>query len=125
MKKIIILFMMLNLSIFAEWNIKKSQTNDNMKSVLIEEKEKQSTGLIIVSTNFDGNLSLVYVANLALEKLENSKVFADFNYGYSKESDKYVAIKTIPNGIVTLENSSEEELIKSIESFNKSEFNLE
>lgn len=117
--------MMLNLSIFAEWNIKKSQTNDNMKSVLIEEKEKQSTGLIIVSTNFDGNLSLVYVANLALEKLENSKVFADFNYGYSKESDKYVAIKTIPNGIVTLENSSEEELIKSIESFNKSEFNLE
>jgi len=125
MKKLIIIFLILNFSIFAEWTIKKSQTNDNMRSILIEDKEKQSSGLIIVSTNFDGNLSLVYVANLALEKLENQKTFETFNYGYSKDSDKYVAIKTIPNGIVTLENSNEETLIKSIESFNKSELNLQ
>ena len=125
MKKLIIIFLILNFSIFAEWTIKKSQTNDNMRSILIEDKEKQSSGLIIVSTNFDGNLSLVYVANLALEKLENQKTFETFNYGYSKDSDKYVAIKTIPNGIVTLENSNEENLIKSIESFNKSELNLQ
>lgn len=125
MKKLIIIFLILNFSIFAEWTIKKSQTNDNMRSILIEDKEKQSSGLIIVSTNFDGNLSLVYVANLALEKLENQKTFETFNYGYSKDSDKYVAIKTIPNGIVTLENSNEESLIKSIESFNKSELNLQ
>ena len=41
MKKLIILFLVLNFSVFAEWSIKKSQTNDNMNSILIEEKEQQ------------------------------------------------------------------------------------
>lgn len=125
MKKLFILFLIFSFSISAQWTIEKSQSKDNMNSLLLAESDTKSTGLIITSNNFDGNLSLVYVANLALEKLESIKTFGDFSYGYSKEDNKFIAIKTIPNGIVTIENSEQAKLLEALESFSKSEMNLE
>lgn len=124
MQKLILFFFILSYSIFPEWLVEKNQSKENMNSILISENETKTTGLIIISTNFDGNLSLVYVANLSLEKLEDTKIFEDFSYGYFRELNKYLAIKTIANGIVTIENTKEPELIKAMESFNKSNLNL-
>lgn len=124
MKKILVLFILINIFAYGQWVTKKTQTNDNMTSTLIEENETKSSGLIIISSNFDGNLSLVYVANLALNKLDNPKVEGEFNYGYSKDENIYIAIKTVPNGIVTIENTSEDNLLKSISYFNESSLNI-
>lgn len=124
MKKIFVLFILINIIAYGQWTTKKTQTNDNMTSTLIEENETKSSGLVILSSNFDGNLSLVYVANLALNKLDNPKVESEFNYGYSKDDGMYIAIKTIPNGIVTIENINEDSLIKSLSLFNESSLNI-
>lgn len=125
MKKMFFIFLIFSFSIFAEWTIEKSKSNDNMSSLFLKDDETTSTGLVVVSTDFDGNLALVYLANLALEKLEEVKNFSDFSYGYSSSEKKFLAIKTVANGIITIENSNDTQLLKAITSFNKSDMNME
>lgn len=113
-KKLFILFLILNFSILAEWVEVKNESKDNMNSIMLHDTDTKTTSLIVTSTNFDGNMSLVYVATLAIKDVKEVEVEEGYSYGYSEISNNYLAIKMIPNGFIYLENIDKNLLLKAI-----------
>lgn len=123
MKKYILLFfLILNMGLLAQWVEVERETQEGMTSVKISENTLQSTGLIILSSNFDGNLALIYLGTVAVEQLADVKIYGDYSYGYDEVAKKYIGISVINNSIVYIENQSKDNLIQTIDSFEDSKF---
>lgn len=121
-KYFLLLFLMVNIGIFAEWVEVDREIQEGMTSIKILENELQTTGLVIVSSNFDGNLSLIYLGTVAVGQLRDVKVYKGYSYGYDEIAKKFIGINVVDNSIVYMENTDKEKLIKAIENFENSSF---
>ncbi len=121
-KYILLLFLILNMGIFAKWVEVEKETQEGMTSIKIAENTLESTGLIILSSNFDGNLALIYLGTVAVEQLTDVKIYENYSYGYDEVANKYIGISVVDNSIIYIENQSKDKLLQAIDSFEELKF---
>ena len=123
-KRIIMLFLLLSFASFAEWKETDKATKDGLTSIKLKDTDDKSTGLLVQSDSIDGNVSVVYWANLVIKELKDVESIDGFSVGYNESDKKYVAMKSTTGGIIYLENDKKERLLNSLKSFNKSKYNM-
>ena len=93
-----------------------------MTSIKLSENELQSTGLVILSSNFDGNLALIYLGTIAVEQLVDVKVYKNYSYGYDEMAKKFIGINVVDKSIIYIENVDKDKLVKAMDNFENSNF---
>lgn len=121
-KYFLLLFLILNIGIFAEWVEVDREIQEGMTSIKLSENELQSTGLVILSSNFDGNLSLIYLGTIAVEQLVDVKIYKNYSYGYDEIANKFIGINVVDNSIIYIESVDKDKLVKAMDNFENSNF---
>ncbi len=121
-KYFLLLFLILNIGIFAEWVQVDREIQEGMTSIKLSENELQSTGLVILSSNFDGNLALIYLGTIAVEQLVDVKVYKNYSYGYDEMAKKFIGINVVDKSIIYIENVDKDKLVKAMDNFENSNF---